>query len=150
MDEDAKQSIIDAEHLKLLRWGYFFSGAMTAFFSLFGLAYAAMGFMFVNFPVADGQNPPPEWFGLVFGILGTVTAVLMWALAAAKFRVAKALRERTMRTFCIVVAVFTMLGVPFGTLLGLLTLLVLGRSSVERSFDAGSGVALAPPEQPTL
>jgi len=67
------------------------------FFSLFGLAYAAMGFMFVNFPVPDGQNPPPEWFGLIFGIVGNVMAVLMWVLAAAKFRVAKALRERTIR-----------------------------------------------------
>jgi len=150
VDEDAKQGIIDAEHLKLLRWGYFFSGAMTAFFSLFGLGYAAMGFMFVNFPVPDGQNPPPEWFGLMFGIVGTVMAVLMWALAAAKLRVAKALRERTMRTFCIVVAVLTMLGIPFGTLLGILTLLVLGRPSVERSFDTGSRAALAQPEQPAL
>lgn len=44
VDEDAKQSVIDTEHLKLLRWGYFLSGAMT---------------------------------------------VLMWVLAAARFRVAK-------------------------------------------------------------
>ena len=74
----------------------------------------------------------------------------MWALAGAKFRVAKALRERTMRTFCIVVAVITMLGIPFGTLLGILTLLVLGRPSVERSFDASSRAALAQPEPPAL
>lgn len=118
------------------------------FFSLFGLACAAMGFMFVNFPVPDGQNPPPEWFGLIFGIVGTVMAVLMWVLAAAKFRVAKVLRERTMRTFCVVVAILTTLGMPFGTLLGILTLLVLRRPSLERLFGAGSGAPLAQPEQP--
>lgn len=129
-----------------MRWGYFLSAAVTACFSLMGLACAAMGFMFASFPVPEGQNPPPEWFGALFGTLGIVITLLMWALAAAKLRVAKALRERNMRTLCVAVAVFTMLGIPFGTLLGILTLLVLGRPSVERLFDASRSSAQAQPE----
>jgi hypothetical protein len=39
-----RQSIIDEEHLKLLSLGYMISAATSAFFSLFGLMYVAMGF----------------------------------------------------------------------------------------------------------
>lgn len=64
-DELLRQSIIDEEHLKLLSLGYMISAATTAFFSLIGLIYIAMGiFMSVlishqrEAETSRGQAPP--------------------------------------------------------------------------------------------
>ena len=135
MDDDTKQAIIDTEHLKLLRWAYFLSAGLTACFSLMGLAYAGMGAFITSIPVKEGQTPPPEAIVWGLAIVGITVTVIMLALAAAKLRVAKALRERNSRTLCYVVAVLTMFGMPFGTFLGVLTLVVLSRPSVANTFE---------------
>ena len=135
MDDEARQAIIDAEHLKLLRWGYFISAGLSACFSVFGLLYAGVGAFIANVPVKAGQHAPPEHLGLFFAILGISLTVIMLSVAAVKLRVAKALRERNHRTLCYVVAVLALFGVPFGTFLGIATLLVLSRPSVANLFD---------------
>jgi hypothetical protein len=61
----------------------------------------------------------------------------MIVLAILKFIVAKRLKERRSRALCLVVAAVSCLGIPFGTVLGVFTFLVLSRPSIERSFDAG-------------
>ncbi|MBW1757222.1 MAG: hypothetical protein JRJ80_13755 [Deltaproteobacteria bacterium] len=60
MDDEARQAIIDAEHLKLLRWGYFISAGLSACFSVLGLFYARMGAFIANVPVKEGQDAPPQ------------------------------------------------------------------------------------------
>lgn len=136
MDDEARQAIIDAEHLKLLRWGYIVSAVMTGLFSIFGLFYAGMAFLITSLPVKEGQDAPPEQIAWLFGGVGMTMTIVMLVLMAAKLKVAKALRERRSRTLCYVVAVITLFGIPYGTLLGVLTLLVLSRPSVARSFEA--------------
>ena len=148
MDEETRQFVIDAEHLKLLRWGYFLSAGITACFSLFGLLYAGMALLFTSLPVEEGQEAPPEQIAWIFGIVGIGITVVMLAVAAAKLKVAKALRERTSRTFCFVVAVITMFGMPYGTLLGVFTLLVLSRPSVAQAFGANASAPLPQPGEP--
>lgn len=148
MDEEAKQSVIDAEHLKLLRWGYFLSAGVTAFFSMFGLFYAGMALLITSLPVKEGQDAPPEQIAWIFAIGGIGMTVVMLAVAAAKLKVAKALRERTSRTFCSVVAVITMFGMPYGTLLGVFTLLVLSRPSVAQAFAADATATVPQPGEP--
>lgn len=147
MDEEARQAIVDAEHLKLLRWGYFVSAGFTAFFSLFGLAYAGMGALMSSMPFKKGDEPPQGFF-LMFIIIGLLITVIGLGIAAAKLRVAKALRERDSRTFCYVVAAITMLGMPYGTALGILTMLVLSRPSVAKMFGAGPPTTLGYPSEP--
>ncbi|MDH3199344.1 MAG: hypothetical protein OEM15_00460 [Myxococcales bacterium] len=147
MDEEARQVIVDAEHLKLLRWGYFVSAGFTAFFSLFGLAYVGMGALMSSLPFKKG-DAPPEAFILMFIVVGILITVIGLAIAAAKLRVAKALRERNSRTLCYVVAVITMLGMPYGTALGILTMLVLSRPSVAKMFGAGPPATVAYPSEP--
>jgi hypothetical protein len=46
------------------------------------------------------------------------------------------LRRRTHRTFCLAVAAVSCLFTPFGTVLGVFTLIVLSREGVRQAFDA--------------
>jgi hypothetical protein len=144
MPEDSlRQSIIDDEHLKLLSLGYMISAGTSAFFSLFGLFYVVMG-IGMSFALSHSKTVPakpnelpPAFVGWIFGTIGLGFFVLFLALAAIKLKTAFCIRRRTSKTFCMVVAGFTCLGFPYGTALGILTFIVLGRDSVIHLFDSG-------------
>jgi hypothetical protein len=137
-DELIRQSIIDEEHLKLLSLGYMISAATTAFFSIFGLMYAVMGIVMSKFTSqhggATGTQAPPAFLGWFFVGIGTGIFLFTVSLAAAKLRTAFCIKHRKSRTFCMVVAAFSCLAIPYGTALGVLSFIVLGRESVARRF----------------
>jgi hypothetical protein len=144
-DVRSEQEIIDAEHLRLLRIGYFISAGMTGIFALMGLLYAIIGFFLgvlsghlPSRPDRLPSPPPPELVGLLFGLVGLGITAVFVPLALLKLRVAKCLRQRKSLGFCTVIAVISCLGIPYGTVLGVFTLIVLGRDSVKRMFAGGS------------
>lgn len=141
-EEFSRQAVVDEEHLKLLSICYMVSAAISAFFSLIGLSYAGMGAVvseaIKRAPELTGntENAPPAFIGWIFGGIG-LALFLMWiTMAGLKLGVALCLKKRKSRTFCMVVAALECLGVPYGTLLGVFTFIVLGRDSVTRLFDA--------------
>lgn len=141
-EQDLRQALLDQEHLRLLRIGYLVTAGMKAFMSLIGLMYAFMGLSFAlavaHTPTRPGHPPPPEaarWFLTVFGvgIFGFCVA-----LAVLDFAVARRLRLRRSRIFCMIVAGIGCISVPYGTLLGIFTFLILSRPSIMRMFNVPS------------
>ena len=140
MSEDvSRQTIVDEEHLKLLSIGYMVSAATNAFFALFGLLYVFMGMTFGSvlskIPAKAGEQPPPALIGWLFIGLGLAFFVLALGFGIAKFFVARCIKRRKARTFCLVVAAIECLGVPYGTVLGVFTFLVLERDSIKHLFS---------------
>lgn len=140
--DPAQQAFADDEHLKLLSIGYFISAALTAFFSLFGLFYAAMG-AFVGMAASKAaagaetmypSKAAPAFVGWIFGGIGIAIFLFAITLAALKVHAGFCLKQRKSRTFCLVVAALTCLGVPYGTALGVFTFIVLERPTVSRMF----------------
>ena len=140
-NDPAQQALLDDEHLRLLTIGYYVSAAVTAFFSLIGLVYAAMGFFIGTAVSHSARNvaesaqgaenaAAPEFIGALFGIIGLVIFVLALAFAGAKIYAALCLKRRKGRTFCLVVAALSCLEMPWGTLLGVFTIIVLERPTV--------------------
>jgi len=85
-------------------------------------------------PVKPGESPPPEllgWFlvgfGIFFAIVGLAFAVLI-------FLGGRALARRRYYGFVFVVACIECIFVPFGTILGVFTMIVLSRESAKRLF----------------
>ncbi|HTZ99267.1 MAG TPA: hypothetical protein VMB02_02985 [Candidatus Aquilonibacter sp.] len=143
-DAMIRQSIVDEEHLKILSIGYMVSAAISAVFSLFGLMYAAMGTVVTEAMkrapelATNPNSAPPEFIGWIFGALGVGFFLLSITLAGLKLGVALCLRKRKGRVFCMVVGVIECFGVPYGTLLGIFTFIVLGRETVTRLFEANT------------
>ena len=138
-DETLRQAIIDVEHLKILSLGYLVSAGMAALFSLFGLLYAFMG-VIIGAATTEAarkanQSPPPVFVGWVFGIIGLVIFVLLIGMAILKLWTAQCIKRRRSRVFCMVVAAISCLEIPYGTLLGVFTFLVLGLNSVQCMFE---------------
>lgn len=137
-DFETKQSIIDDEHLRLLSLGYLISAVITGLFSLLGLLYAfigiAMGAAFSSGAIQDASEAPPEMVGWMFGIFGGLFFLFAAGLAIAKYLTASFLKKHKSPMFCMVVAGISCLSIPYGTLLGISTFLVLNRPSVYQLF----------------
>ena len=143
---------IDEEHLRLLRIGYLVSGIVSAVFAIFPLFYVAIGILFARSmpgPArAGGADVDPRVFGWVFVAVGVSIFLFLAAGAAFKLFVARAIHRRRMHTLCLVGAAWTCLGIPWGTVLGVLTFIVLERPGVKSLFSpAPSAGSVSPPAQ---
>jgi len=149
MSEDQiRQTIVDQEHLNLLSIAYLVSAALSACFSLLGLAYAFMGAFFAaaiaRMPATPGQAPPPAFMGWLFGLMGLSMFGFVLTIGGLKFLAYRRLKQRRSRILCMVVAGVCCLGVPYGTLLGIFTFVVLTRPSVVRLFQVSPPPIPAP------
>lgn len=151
MDDFERQRVLDEEHLRLLRIGYFISGGATAFVCLFGLLYVLMGLFFTfptaHMPSAPGGPPPPP-MGLIFVVMGACIVIFGGVVAALKLFTARALGLRNAYTLCLITAGLSCLSIPYGTFLGICTFMVLARPSVRALF--GVGRTVRPPMPPPV
>lgn len=148
MSDDERQAMLDHEHLRLLRLGYLISGGANAVMALFPLIHVTVGLTILlgGFPGAMGTNGPPDarFMGLMFVVIGAMLSSMFAVYGALKLMAARRLRERRSKTFCLIVAGISCFGIPYGTALGALTMIVLARPSVAALFE-GSGSEPAPP-----
>ena len=140
--DELRQNIVDEEHIRMLSLGYYISSGMCLLFSLFGVMYMFMGLMFTAMfksmpPAHPNQAPPPEMGWFFFGI-GAFIFCCMVTLAILKFIVARRLKSRSSKTLCLIIAGISCLEIPYGTTLGVLTFIVLGRDSVKNLFHAST------------
>jgi hypothetical protein len=139
METDARQQIVDGEHLRLLRIGYLIAAGMTTLVSVFFLIYSFAGFfIFSRLTQGSGEGGPPEFVGRLIGFLGLGLTFVILSIAAMQFLTAQRLKERRSRVFCMVIAGITCLSIPYGTFLGVCTFVVLGRPFVRNLFEERS------------
>jgi hypothetical protein len=134
----------DEQQLKLLSTLHYVWAAFQAFTGLIGVLFIAAG-AFISFmpQLAETKNPPPAWFGAIFTGLGIVVLVLIETSAVLMFLVGRYLSRRTHHTYCMVMSGINCLSIPFGTALGIFTILTLQKPSVRATFDG-------PPPMPTF
>jgi hypothetical protein len=125
----------DDEHLRLLSIFHYVLGGIVGFFACFPCIHVAVGVLMVTGRMpSGGSGPPPQAFGWVFVIMGSVFILLGWTLAILLLIAAGRLRKRRGWTFCFVVACISCLFMPMGTVLGVFTILVLSRETVKAAF----------------
>jgi hypothetical protein len=134
--EFSQQEIIDSEHLRLLRIGYFISAATNLLWVFFPLIYVAMGaiIFFGGFDGAKPSGSPPKSIGLVLMSIGMAISLIMASFTVLKLLTARAIGKRRCKRLIFATAVISCVGVPWRTALGVLTFLVLSRPSVASQF----------------
>jgi len=126
----------DIQHLTWLSWGHYAIAALTALFGCFPLIHLGVGVGMLTGQMGDA----PAGMGLLFIAIATVIIGLFWSVAGVTAYAGKCLAERRRRTLVFVVAIIqAVLFQPFGTVLGILSILVLQRDSVKAAFDAPVG-----------
>lgn len=127
----------DQEHLRLLKIGYYILAGIGAFTALFALFFIGIGMLFASgaIPAKEGSGDDPRLAGLIFLGMGFAFLVLCLAGTWLVYYAGRSLGERRRWTFCMVVAVLCCLQFPWGTVIGVFTIIVLNRPSVKASFQ---------------
>ncbi|EGF28446.1 hypothetical protein [Rhodopirellula baltica] len=132
MDHDNQ----DAEQLRLLSIFHYIVAGMLALFSLFPVIHLAIGVGIVT-GVFDGTGTgetPPAFMGWLFIVLPLVFIAVGLTMASCIALAGRKLMQRNGHLYCLVVAGIECCFFPFGTVLGVLTILVLLRPSVKQAF----------------
>ncbi|MEZ5428173.1 MAG: hypothetical protein R2747_18020 [Pyrinomonadaceae bacterium] len=131
----------DLEHLKILSIFYYVVGVLIALFSCIPIIHLFMGLMFLtmDIPTKPGQPEFPQTaFGLAFTIIPLIFILGGWTLAVMTIVAGRKLSKQTNYTFCFVIAAILCAFMPFGTVLGVFTIIVLLRDSVKQLFERGA------------
>ncbi len=133
-------------YLDLLAIGHYVVGGLAGLVSCFALIYLVLGgFMMAN-PRAFKPDEPPAFVGcIVFGI-GAAILLAGWAYSALTIYAGRCLARRRKYSLALVMAVISCLFTPFGTLVGIFTIILLLQPEVKALFEAPP--AAAPPAAP--
>jgi hypothetical protein len=128
------QSEIAAHDLKALSIGHYIQAGFVAFYSLVMLVYFAfLGTIFTK--LGTGGRALPDG---VLAILSIVFSVVLFALALYTlciFLAARWLRSHQRLLFIQIVSGLNCLFIPYGTVLGVFTLIVLARPQTKLLFS---------------
>jgi hypothetical protein len=129
----------DNEHLRLLAIFHYVVGGLAALFSFFPLLYTTIGAVFIfaarHGTAKPGEDLPPEFLGWIFAVLGSLLFLIGIAMAICILIAGLSLALRKRYSFALVMACIECLFVPFGTILGVFTIVVLSRESLKALFS---------------
>ena len=134
----------DEEHLRLLSLFHYVFAGILALFACIPVIHLVLGIMMVARPDFFGpaKNQPPAFMGWIFVVFGGGFILCGWSLAAVVAWAGRCLGRRSHHTFCLVAAALACVFMPFGTVLGVFSIIVLSRPSVKALF-ATSGPAFS-------
>lgn len=134
MTEFERQTVVDEEHLKLLAIGYWvWGGFMAVYALLLGAYFGVIGSLFVMIPQGAAEGPPAV-MGWIFLCIGAIVLLVVGALAGLEIATGFWIQRRRHRVATLVVAALICPSIPFGTLLGVSTFVVMSRPSVKARY----------------
>jgi len=127
----------DQEHLKLLSIFHYVVSGLTALLACFPIIHLIIGIVALVAPQKmageSGQAPPP-FFGWMFVTFAGGFILIGWTYAVCLAFAGRFLIRKRHYLFCLVMAGISCLSLPFGTALGIFTIIVLMRPSVKEMF----------------
>lgn len=125
----------DDRHLRLLSTFHYVVAGLLGLFSLFPLFHLSMGVAMISGHFGAGTGAPIDrTMGWLFVLLAGGIILAGLALATCVLLAGHFLEQRRRYDFCLVAAGAACVFSPFGTVLGVLTILVLMRDSVRAQF----------------
>ena len=116
-------------NLRTLSIIHYIYGALLGMGGLGALLYVIIGAA-----VASTGEAGAEVIGGLFAVFGLVILVLIWTKAALVLYAGYCLGARKHHTLCFVAAILSCLFIPFGTILGVITIVVLMKPPVKQMF----------------
>ena len=130
----------DTEHLDLLAVFHYVVAGLTALCSMIPLIHLAIGVGLATGRL-DAEDPVARDVGVVFIFVASIIIVMGLIFSVLIVVAGRNLHRRKSYMFCLVMAGIMCLFMPFGTALGVLTIIVLMRDSVRRMFGVETAAA---------
>ena len=129
----------DAEPLRLLSIFHYIVAGLAGLFAFFPLFYTTVGAILIfaarHGTPKPGEELPPEFVGWIFAVVGSLLCLLGIAIAICILVAGRSLAKHTRYWFAFIVACIECVFIPFGTILGVFTIIVLSRESVKTLFS---------------
>lgn len=128
----------EQEHLRLLSIFHYVVGGLAGLFALFPVFHLIFGLVFILAPHKFGgkNQTPPAFVGWFFVIFAATIITMGWVFAGCVIAAGRSLACRRRYLFCLVMAGVECAFMPFGTVLGVFTLITLMKDSVKEMFSA--------------
>ncbi|MFZ2752506.1 MAG: hypothetical protein WAZ48_03570 [Lysobacteraceae bacterium] len=137
MDEQAtiasETTAQELEHLRMLSIFHYIVGGITALFSLIPVIHLVIGVAMVTGRL-EGTDAEARFFGWFIVAFAAVLIACGLTLAGFIVYAGRCLRERRRHMLCMVVAALSCMMMPFGTVLGVFTLITITKPSVKALF----------------
>jgi hypothetical protein len=134
-----RQAIVDGEHLRVLAICHYVMGGVACFSSLFPLIYVVVGLALAlggEFANKQPNEPvPPSVVGFAIAAFGGTCVCAGLVVGGLMIYSGRSMQQRRNRTLSLVLAALLCLWIPFGTVLGIFTFIVLMRPSVMWLYD---------------
>lgn len=134
----------DEERLKLLEIFHYVVAGIAALFSFLPVFHLIFGIGILVAGTGEKEGGVAFTFmGVAMVVMAGIFICLGLALAGGLFVAGRSLAERKRHFFCLVMAGVQCVFVPFGTVLGIFTIIILMRESVKALFleEPSSGSA---------
>ena len=127
----------DANHLNMLSIFYYVVAALAGIFSCIPFIHVVLGIAMISgaFEGTSGEAPP-AFLGWIFILIGLSIILIGAIYTVLLVLTGRYLAKRRHYTFCIVMAGISCAFMPFGTVLGIFTIIVLSRPQVKALFGA--------------
>ncbi len=127
----------DERYLRVLSVFHYVVGGIGGVFACIPIIHLVIGVLMVT-GVMDGESGkgPPAIVGWVFILIGGAMITAGWSFAVCMILAGRCLWKRKWYTFCLVMAAIACTFMPFGTVLGVFTIIVLSRPTVKALFEA--------------
>jgi len=122
----------DIQHLKLLSIFHYVVGCLKALFTCIFFIHFFIGVAILVGAIDDA----PVFVGLLLIAMAIVFITLGWTLSVCLIIAGRSLAKQKRYTFCLIIAAINCMFIPFGTVLGIFTIIVLMRPSVKELFAA--------------
>jgi hypothetical protein len=135
----------DTEHLQVLAIFHYVVAGLAGLFSFFPLIYTIIGTIFIfaarHGTAKPGEDLPPEFLGWIFAVVGSLLFLIALAMATCILIAGRSLALHKRYSFALVMACIECLFIPFGTILGVFTIVVLSRESAKALFSTATAEA---------
>lgn len=149
-----EQAILTRERLRLLSWAYYISGGIgivtISFFLFHVIFFVVLAFLpETDFPPPAVHSPatsspsshphpslsPTIIFRILAGIMGSIV-LCGWLLSGLTIYAGRCLQKCRHRPFIYVMGCLNLIWIPYGTILGICTLLALSSESARLAFSS--------------
>jgi len=120
----------DEQYLRLLSIFHYVVGVLAAGVACIFLIHFCIGIAMLTGAIDDA----PAFVGLLFVVMSIIAITIGWVFAVCLIIAGKNLAHRKRYMYCLVMAAISCMFMPFGTVLGVFTILLLMRPSVKELF----------------
>jgi hypothetical protein len=134
----------DEQYLKILSIFHYVIGGLAGLFACFPIIHLVVGIGIVVSSLTQGYaGGPPILIGFFFILIAGIFILFGWAFAICVILAGRFIAKRKYYMFCLVMAGIECTFTPFGTVLGVFTIITLVRPSVKEAFETQTSGSLS-------